>query len=71
MALVIKREGVLPSKKLWVGTCRSCKTAVEFLTEDAIDTGDDQRDGKWATVICPLSGCNQIIHAYPEPPKSR
>lgn len=71
MAVVVKRVGVLPGKKLWIGACNNCGTLVEFTTEDAFASGDNQFDGPWARVECPMTGCYSSINGYPSPPKSR
>lgn len=71
MAVKIMREGMLPSQREWVGTCSKCRTAVEYLQEDATEHGDDQRDGIWTKLKCPLDGCDNSIYGSPKPPSSR
>lgn len=73
MAVRIMRTGKLPSQREWEGTCWKCRTAVEFLQEDATRHGNDQIDGDWAVVKCPLDGCGNEINGSikKRPPQSR
>jgi hypothetical protein len=67
MAVKIVSIGKLPSQREWYGTCSKCKTKVEYLQEDAIESGDYQRDGAWSTLNCPLAGCSSLIYGSPKP----
>lgn len=73
MAVVITNRGRLPSQREWEGTCSNCRTTVEFLQQDAFESGDSQRDGAYANVMCPLDGCLQYISGSlkARPPTSR
>ena len=57
--MIILEKGTPPEKRLWRGTCNRCKTRVEF--EQGEGTfHDDQRDGAYVTVICPV--CQHTIY---------
>lgn len=73
MAVQVVFLGRLPSQREWYGRCSNCKTAVEYLQEDALSHGSCQRDGDWTTVKCPLTGCNHEIYGSikAKPPESR
>ena len=71
MAVKIVSLGKLPSQREWIGTCSKCKTVVEYLQEDATSGGDDQRDGIWTRLKCPLDGCTHDIYGSPKPPQYR
>lgn len=62
MAVKVVSVGKLPAQREWYGFCSNCKTAVEYLQEDASQSGRCQRDGDWTTVKCPLIGCNHEIY---------
>lgn len=55
----IIKKGTPPSDKVYEGTCRSCKTVVEFKQSEGKVT-HDQRDGNFVSVRCPV--CNSLIH---------
>lgn len=55
----ITKQGKKPELKEYVGTCRNCKTEVEFQQQDGTVT-HDQRDGDFITVTCPV--CQQNIY---------
>ncbi|MNB99682.1 hypothetical protein D3C75_469750 [compost metagenome] len=71
MAVRIISIGKLPSEREWIGTCSKCKTVVEFLQSDATSSGNDQRDGDWAKLKCPLAGCTYEIFGSIKPHQFR
>ncbi|MNL64700.1 hypothetical protein D3C87_1889400 [compost metagenome] len=59
MAIIVTKQGKKPELKEYVGTCRKCKTEVEFQQHDGVVT-HDQRDGDFITVTCPT--CSNLIY---------
>lgn len=61
----IIKEGKLPGEKLYVTSCRSCKTVFEFTRKES-KMVYDQRDGDFLQIQCPLDGCNQKVFVDPK-----
>lgn len=53
-------KGSLPELKTYRATCRNCKTVFEFLKKEAIFV-NDQRDGSFLKVQCPLEECKNEV----------
>lgn len=65
---IIKR-GVIPEEKLYRGTCRKCKTEVEFKARDAVFIST-QKDGDSYQWMCPVCGEENYADAHqPQPPR--
>ena len=62
MAVVVTKQGALPSHDVFAGTCRVCSTEVEFLRGDAKLTFD-QRDGDFLSVTCPTCSATINVNA--------
>jgi arylamine N-acetyltransferase len=67
----IIRKGELPQEKWYEYTCQNCHTRFKFRQKEA-KLHDDQREGSWWSINCPLSGCNQAcniarLQPYQEP----
>jgi RNase P subunit RPR2 len=54
---IIKR-GKKAEDKIYQGTCRNCETVIEF-PRGAAKFTDDQRDGAYLSVTCPV--CSRSI----------
>ena len=59
MAIQIIQRGVLPEAIRYKTKCRHCNTIFSFLKSDARLT-DDQRDGDFYTIKCPV--CSKDCH---------
>ena len=59
MAIQIIQRGVLPAAIRYKTKCRHCNTIFSFLKSDARLT-DDQRDGDFYTIKCPV--CSKDCH---------
>ena len=59
MAIQIIQRGVLPAAVRYKTECRHCNTIFSFLKSDARLT-DDQRDGDFYTIKCPV--CSKDCH---------
>lgn len=57
----IIKQGSLPEDTIHTGTCNRCKTEVEFKRSEG-RVVDDQRDGSFVHVSCPVCG-NTIYSA--------
>lgn len=65
MAIEILTPGVVPDPHFY-GTCTRCKTRIRFVRSDASHySAGDQREGPFATVACPTSGCRHTVYGYP------
>lgn len=53
----IIRKGKLPSNVVLQCTCRNCKTVFEFEAWEA-EVVNDQREGDFFRITCPLQGCS-------------
>ena len=53
------KEGFIPEEYIYQATCNHCKTEIEFAAKEAKRT-NDQRDGDFYTVKCPL--CGREVH---------
>lgn len=56
----ILTKGKLPTEKVYEVKCRYCKTRFEFKKGEAKEV-DDQRDGTYLSIRCPLQGCNHFV----------
>lgn len=57
------KQGKLPGKQIYRGTCSNCNTEVEF-TEEEGKYMSCQKDGDWCEVMCPTIGCYNKIFGY-------
>jgi hypothetical protein len=69
----IVRRGTRPPAHPWIGRyqCASCRSVIDVTEADAeavMDWGDDQRDGRWITIVCPvcerertLGDCRHVV----------
>ena len=62
MAIQIIQRGVLPAAIRHKTKCRHCNTIFSFLKSDARLT-DDQRDGDFYTIKCPVCSKDHHISA--------
>ena len=62
MAIQIIQRGVLPAAIRYKTKCRHCNTIFSFLKSDARLT-DDQRDGDFYTIKCPVCSKDHHISA--------
>ena len=62
MAIQIIQRGVLPAAVRYKTECRHCNTIFSFLKSDARLT-DDQRDGDFYTIKCPVCSKDHHISA--------
>ena len=62
MAIQIIQRGVLPAAIRYKTECRHCNTIFSFLKSDARFT-DDQRDGDFYTIKCPVCSKDHHISA--------
>ena len=62
MAIQIIQRGVLPAAIRYKTECRHCNTIFSFLKSDAHLT-DDQRDGDFYTIKCPVCSKDHHISA--------
>lgn len=46
-------RGSLPGEREWKALCGNCRTRFEFLEKEG-QVHDDQRDGRYITVLCPV-----------------
>jgi RNase P subunit RPR2 len=60
----IIKQGKLPGEEEYTTTCRNCKTIFKFKAKEA-KKHDDQRDGSYLTIVCPLPDCNTTATISP------
>lgn len=64
MTIKIIKRGVPPEYKLFYGTCRNCKTEVEFMEKDGTrHESTSQRDGSYIEVVCPVCYKSIVVYA--------
>ena len=69
----ITKKGTLPSERVWVGTCRSCKSEAEAQESEMTHITDDPRERtSFSWEKCPVCGLGGItgyggMLFYPEP----
>jgi hypothetical protein len=56
----ITKVGTLPCSKTYQARCRSCKTEFIFERKEA-KYNNDQRDGDYLSITCPLEGCGKTV----------
>ncbi len=53
----ITKKGTLPSERVWVGTCRNCKSEAEATESEMTHINYDQREGSsFSWKKCPVCG---------------
>jgi len=53
MAITILTRGTPPGERIATGTCHRCKTVARWTGSDGTHR-DDQRDGEWSEIACPV-----------------
>ena len=64
MAIEILERGMLAEDKPYEAICNRCRSRLRFLRGDAKFT-DDQRDGVFLTITCPV--CGDLVHRQAKP----
>jgi hypothetical protein len=54
----IIKQGALPSKRIWIGECRNCKSEAECEQSElrSINEGDYRSEGPFCWQKCPVCG---------------
>jgi hypothetical protein len=56
----ITHRGQLPTERIWVGTCRICKSKAEANETEMTNITQDQREGgEFSWEKCPVCGSGQ------------
>ena len=63
--VMIVSAGRLPENSTYNATCMNCKTVFTFTRGEALLV-DDQRDGDYLQISCPLEGCAKDVNVAVE-----
>lgn len=55
----VTRVGQIPANRIWVGTCRNCKSEAEAVESELTHITYDQRDGAFSWEKCPVCGVGE------------
>ena len=61
----ITHRGIPPSEKVWVGTCRECKSEAEAAESEMTHKTYDQREkGSFSWEVCPVCSAGKGHAGY-------